>query len=285
MGNQPGRIFLVDQFYTGKLADELRELGLDIMTDLTLPPQPLTISIGSNDALILFIQEDQISFCNDVIMPACQNATLIYQVRPDVLPHFPLDRFKDVWDFDFNSKSDPRIVALEIKKALGLIPEVPDWDTYFMSLVYLAAMRSKDANTHMGAVIVRPDNTVVSTGYNSFPRGIDDHKLERQVRPEKYLWFNHAEYNAIVNARTDLNGCRLYTNGIPCMERCVGAIINSGISEVIVDASWGKEWRQKWQEQGLATKESFKESGVELRFWEGEIIPKIERYRCGKFIN
>lgn len=171
-----------------------------------------------------------------------------------------------------------------IKNVLGLVPQIPDWDTYFMSLVYLTAMRSKDMNTHMGAVIVRPDNTIVSTGYNSFPRGIDDNKLERQIRPEKYLWFNHAEYNAVVNAKTDLRGCRMYTNGIPCMERCVGAIINSGIIEVIVDGNWDSASGAKWQEQAISTQKAFNEAGIKLCLWHDKIIQRIERYRCGRLI-
>ena len=63
------------------------------------------------------------------------------------------------------------------------------WDDYFMTMVYLAAMRSKDESTHIGAVIVGPDNEVRSTGYNSFPRGMNDDIKKRQKRPEKYFFF------------------------------------------------------------------------------------------------
>ena len=52
--------------------------------------------------------------------------------------------------------------------------EVPSWDQYFMTLAYLVSMRSKDDSTHIGAVIVGPDNEVRSMGYNGFPRGIQD---------------------------------------------------------------------------------------------------------------
>ena len=86
------------------------------------------------------------------------------------------------------------------------------WDTYFISLAYLIAMKSKDTKTKHGSVIVGIDNEIVSTGYNSPPRGIDDNKPERQGRPEKYFWNEHSERNAIYNAArigVSLKGCRL----------------------------------------------------------------------------
>jgi len=112
------------------------------------------------------------------------------------------------------------------------------WDDYFMTMVYLVAMRSKDSSTHIGAVIVDEFNIVRSMGYNSFVRGINDDVSERQQRPEKYFWFEHGERNAIYNARgQDLRGCRMYTNGMPCMD-CSRGIVQVGIKEVIVDKKW-----------------------------------------------
>ena len=45
-----------------------------------------------------------------------------------------------------------------------------------------------------------PDNEIRSTGYNSFPKGLNDDLQERQERPEKYYWIEHAERNALYNA-------------------------------------------------------------------------------------
>ncbi len=75
-----------------------------------------------------------------------------------------------------------------------------NWDQYFLNIAEQVKEKSKDRRTKIGAVIVGPDNEIVSTGYNSFPRGIDDDVEERQVRPEKYYWFEHAERNSIYNA-------------------------------------------------------------------------------------
>lgn len=109
----------------------------------------------------------------------------------------------------------------------------PDWDQYFMTMAYLAASRSTDQSTHAGTVIVRPDNSVVTTGYNGAVRGEEN---PPQERPEKYFYFEHSERNAIYTAArhgTNLEGCKLYVNFLPCAD-CARAIVQSGIKEVIV---------------------------------------------------
>ena len=45
------------------------------------------------------------------------------------------------------------------------------WDEYFMGIAMLAAKRSKDPNTQVGACIVSQDNIILSTGYNGMPKG------------------------------------------------------------------------------------------------------------------
>lgn len=150
------------------------------------------------------------------------------------------------------------------------------WDKYFMSLAYFVAMKSKDENTNIGAVIVGPDNEIRSTGYNSFVRGSWDELKERQERPEKYYWFEHAERNAIYNAArvgTPLCGCRIYVLGIPCMD-CARAIIQSGICEVVVhDIMSIKD--DKWREHHKRSAILFSETRVVLRYYRGDIVTEI----------
>lgn len=74
------------------------------------------------------------------------------------------------------------------------------WVSYYRQLANTVKLKSKDKYTQIGAVIVGKDGEIVSTGYNSFPRGLDDGLDYRQERPEKYYWFEHAERNAIYNA-------------------------------------------------------------------------------------
>ena len=157
------------------------------------------------------------------------------------------------------------------------------WDDYFMTMVYLVAMKSKDQNTHMGAVIVGLNNEMRSTGYNSFPRHINDDVKERQQKDEKPFWFSHAERNSIYNAAMvgiPVGDCKMYTNGIPCND-CAWGIINSGISEVIVDKSWDDNNYAQWVEHAVRSKVMFKEAGVKVRFWEGELL-NIHRFRSGE---
>jgi len=108
------------------------------------------------------------------------------------------------------------------------------WDEYFMGVAMLAAQRSKDPNTQVGACIVSEDNIIISTGYNGMPKGCSDDVFpwEREGEETKYPYVVHAELNAILNANgRDLRRSRLYVALFPCNE-CAKAVIQSGISEV-----------------------------------------------------
>ena len=111
------------------------------------------------------------------------------------------------------------------------------WDEYFMGIAMLAARRSKDPSTQVGACIVSPDNIIISTGYNGMPKGCSDDAFpwDRKAECEndtKYPYVVHAELNAILNANgRDLRGSRIYVALFPCNE-CAKAIIQSGVKEV-----------------------------------------------------
>lgn len=111
------------------------------------------------------------------------------------------------------------------------------WDEYFMGIALLAAKRSKDPGTQVGACIVSPDNKILTMGYNGMPTGChdDDMPWEREGDPleTKYLYVCHAEFNAILNnGGHSLKGASLYATLFPCNE-CAKAIIQSGIQKVI----------------------------------------------------
>lgn len=109
------------------------------------------------------------------------------------------------------------------------------WDEYFMGVALLAAKRSKDPNTQVGACIVDENNVIISTGYNGFPIGCSDDEFpwDREGDMTKYPYVVHAELNAILNASgKSLHGAKIYVDLFPCNE-CAKAIIQSGISEVI----------------------------------------------------
>ena len=109
------------------------------------------------------------------------------------------------------------------------------WDEYFMGVALLAAKRSKDPNTQVGACIVDENNVIISTGYNGLPIGCsdDDFPWNRDGENNKYAYVVHAELNAILNATgKSLRGARVYVALFPCNE-CAKAIIQAGIREVI----------------------------------------------------
>lgn len=111
------------------------------------------------------------------------------------------------------------------------------WDEYFMGVALLAAGRSKDPSTQVGACIVDNSNRIISTGYNGFPQGCSDDEFpwnrEGEEAETKYPFVVHAELNAVLNAGGKaLAGSRIYVALFPCNE-CAKAIIQSGIKEVI----------------------------------------------------
>ena len=114
------------------------------------------------------------------------------------------------------------------------------WDEYMLEIADAVRAKSKDKNTKVGAVIVGPDNQIVSTGFNGFPRGIDENISYRWTKPIKYSYVEHAERNAIYNAARHgiaLRGCTMYLIGfgppnVPCVD-CARAVIQSGITRVV----------------------------------------------------
>jgi len=157
-------------------------------------------------------------------------------------------------------------------------------DEFWMNMAYLCAENSKDESTHIGAVIVGPDNEIRSVGWNGFPRGINDNLQHRQERPEKYYWFAHAERNSTYNAArigVSVKDCVMYTPGIPCSD-CAIAIIQSGIKEVILDKDWDEGNSEKWSESGNRSHQMFEEAGVSVRFLENFDTIKPRKFKRGK---
>lgn len=145
------------------------------------------------------------------------------------------------------------------------------WDKYFLNIAENVKLKSKDRRTQIGAVIVGKDNEIVSTGYNSFPRGINDNVEERQIRPEKYYWIEHAERNAIYNAArigVSLRDTTMYlTCGIPCSD-CAKGIISSGVKKIYCKVQDTTRNREHWDEHAKRSLQMFKESNVEIIFYD-----------------
>lgn len=159
---------------------------------------------------------------------------------------------------------------------------------YFMTLVYLVAMKSKDESTKIGAVITDNIGRIISTGYNGPVRGMDDKNPKLQIRPDKYMFAEHAERNAIYQAKVPLDNCIMYTMGMPCAD-CGRAIIQSGIKRVVLHEQWEEKFKvlrgSKWSESQLKTKEMFEQCDVGYIYYnEPNIIKNINCVIDGKEI-
>ena len=139
------------------------------------------------------------------------------------------------------------------------------WDEYFMGIAMLAAKRSKDPNTQVGACIVSQDNIIISTGYNGMPKGCSDNEYpwERDGDQTKYPYVVHAELNAVLNANgRDLRGSKLYVALFPCNE-CAKAIIQSGIKELIYLSD-----KYHDTHASIASRRMFNMTGVKYRAYQ-----------------
>lgn len=150
------------------------------------------------------------------------------------------------------------------------------WDDRWLGMARLVASWSKDRSRQVGAVIVNDRNVVVSLGWNGFARGIDDGVECRHQRPEKYLWSEHAERNALFNAAANGNStlnCRIYQSMYPCAH-CARGIVQAGICEVVtVEPDWND---QTYGEEFEVTRQMLKEASVRVRFVEGETPVRAE---------
>lgn len=142
---------------------------------------------------------------------------------------------------------------------------VTKWDRRFLELSALVASWSKDPSTKCGAVIVRPDKTVCSVGYNGFPMNTDDSEELYHNRELKYSRVVHAEVNAVLHAREPVHGYTMYTtpsSGVgPTCDRCATVVIQSGITTVkheFVDREFDARWGEAMQ-RGLTM---YEEAGV-----------------------
>jgi dCMP deaminase len=146
--------------------------------------------------------------------------------------------------------------------------QLKNWDEYFFNTARQIARNSKCFSRRIGAVLVK-DNSIISTGYNSPPRGVPrcdarwliDARFIKRYNPDGKIKYEdakgkcprkvlgaksgemldicpagHSEENAILNAAWHgiaTKGATMYvTCGIPC-HRCITKIINAGVSEIV----------------------------------------------------
>ena len=139
------------------------------------------------------------------------------------------------------------------------------WDLRFIELAKHISLWSKDPSTKVGCVVVGEDREIRSTGFNGFPRGIEDNEERLTDRHKKYPLICHAEENAIMHAaRTgiSLKNCVAYVTWPPCT-RCARSLIQAGVSEIVYPKE--VEIPERWEADFDMSLNMFKESKTLVR--------------------
>jgi len=145
------------------------------------------------------------------------------------------------------------------------------WDMRMLDLAKLVASWSKDPSRHVGAVIARPDHSIVSVGYNGFARGVEDKPERYNEKAVKYELVVHAEMNAILAAKEPLTNCVLYCTLMPC-SRCAAGIINSGIKKVVWrESNYEKDPKKIDIHNFDLTLTQFEEAGIDVVTYHNSI--------------
>ena len=123
----------------------------------------------------------------------------------------------------------------------------PSWDEWGLLLAKAVAARADCTRRQVGAVLMRPDHTIVSTGYNGSPSGgpsclageCPRGRLSYEELPPESSYDKtgcialHAEQNALLRATWDeMTDATLYITDAPC-EGCARTIAGTPISRVV----------------------------------------------------
>jgi len=136
-----------------------------------------------------------------------------------------------------------------------------------MEISKVISQWSKDPSRQIGAIAVR-NRKILSTGYNGFPKGIEDLKSRYDNREEKYKFVVHAEMNCIYNAAENgisLKDSTLYIYGLPVCSDCALGIIQAGVSRVVAISH---NTPDRWKEAIANTSSIFNEAGVKYEYAE-----------------
>lgn len=137
------------------------------------------------------------------------------------------------------------------------------WYKRFLELAEHISKWSKDPSTQVGAVIFDDSNRIISMGYNGLPQNVYDNQERYNNRELKYKTIIHAEMNAILFAKKDLNGCSIATWPFLSCSNCTSAIIQSGIKRII-SPKLPIELVERWKASCELSLEMYKEANVEV---------------------
>lgn len=139
------------------------------------------------------------------------------------------------------------------------------WDLRFLDLAKLVASWSKDPSTKTGAVIVGPNHSVISMGFNGFPADMPDPPELWSNRDEKYSRVVHCEINALIFAGRPIPpDAILYTYPFISCDRCVVQMLQAGIKQFVAPIP-SADKLERWGEAFSKTRKYILECGGELK--------------------
>jgi len=122
---------------------------------------------------------------------------------------------------------------------------------------------SKDPSTKVGAVAIDDEFRVLATGYNGFPRGVQDLEERLCEQSLKYALTVHAEANIVAQSAysgVSIRGSTvLVTSLFPCVD-CAKLLAQAGVKRIIAP----RIQNERWKESNELAKLIFAESGVEV---------------------
>ena len=132
------------------------------------------------------------------------------------------------------------------------------WDLRFLKLAKEVSTWSKDPSTKVGAVVTS-ENRVLSTGYNGFPRGFDDSKIEN--RDFKIQHITHAEENALYHlGNANLSDLTIYTWPFQPCGGCAKVIRGFSVVRVV---SYESDV-ERWQDSFKQASEIFEQANIKM---------------------
>lgn len=139
-----------------------------------------------------------------------------------------------------------------------------NWPGRYASLAQTISKWSKDPSTQVGAVIFRTDGSIISMGYNGFPRGINDAPNLLNDRDTKLALTIHAEENALLSAGrngTPTHGASIAVTHHPCAA-CAAKLVQAGITSVHYLGN--PDFEARWAPQLKLARAVLEEAGVRV---------------------
>jgi dCMP deaminase len=147
-------------------------------------------------------------------------------------------------------------------------------DYFFLSVAEHISTGSKDPSTKVGAVIVRPDRSICSLGFNGFPQKMPDLPEYYSNREEKYSRIVHGEINALAFANESVKGFTLYTYPFLSCDRCFVTMVQFGIIRFVAPKA-NEDQLARWGEAFNRVRKYAKEMNITLE--ELDYTPYIRK--------